>query len=87
MTSIFTRVVIALSAGFLLLAAAFGLLVDAPTATSFFPGATQSVLAVVPGPVHICRNCGAPHGGVYHPNYCHNCIDKGETPVKRPIGF
>jgi hypothetical protein len=36
------------------------------------------------GPDHVCDNCGAFHGGVYHPDYCHVCIDKGETPVSPP---
>lgn len=45
----------------------------------------QSALGAGPrGPDHICDNCGAHHGGVYHPDYCHECIKKGETPVRPP---
>jgi hypothetical protein len=33
------------------------------------------------GPDHICDVCEAHHGGVYHPNYCYECIKKGDTPV------
>lgn len=28
-----------------------------------------------------CLNCGAPHGGLYSPDYCWQCIGKGETPL------
>jgi hypothetical protein len=33
------------------------------------------------GPNHTCDVCGGYHGGVYHPNYCDKCIEKGDTPV------
>jgi hypothetical protein len=26
---------------------------------------------------YVCRNCTAYHGGVYSPNVCHNCYNKG----------
>lgn len=77
------RAVGVFAAGFLMLAAVFGLIGEASTSTTgLFHDSTQSVLADVRSPVHICRQCGAPHGGVYHPNYCHNCVSKGLTPVK-----
>jgi len=25
---------------------------------------------------HRCRTCGAPHGGVFHPHYCADCLGK-----------
>nr|WP_262348854.1 hemocin structural protein [Avibacterium paragallinarum] len=28
-------------------------------------------------PVYTCSVCGAKHGGVYSPNVCHNCYNKG----------
>jgi hypothetical protein len=47
----------------------------------------QSAFGAGPrGPDHICDNCGAHHGGVYHPDYCHDCIDKGEAPVRPDYG-
>lgn len=76
------RVIAVLAAGFFVLAAVFGLTGESMT-TGLFTDSTQSVLADVRSPVHICRNCGAPHGGVYHPNYCHNCVSKGLVP-KQP---
>jgi hypothetical protein len=33
------------------------------------------------GPDHTCDVCNGHHGGLHHPNYCHNCIDAGDTPV------
>jgi hypothetical protein len=33
------------------------------------------------GPNHTCDVCDGYHGGLHHPNYCHNCIDSGDTPV------
>ena len=71
-----------LASAFLILGAAFGMLGMSTTTEGFFTGSTQSVLADIRTPVHICNTCGAPHGGVYHPNYCHHCISKGITPVK-----
>jgi len=29
---------------------------------------------------YTCKVCGAPHGGVYHPDICHNCWAKGHRP-------
>jgi hypothetical protein len=33
------------------------------------------------GPDHTCDVCQGHHGGVYHPNYCYDCIKAGDTPV------
>lgn len=82
MLDIRRRVVALFAAGFLMLAAVFGLIGEGTTAMGLFQDSTQRVLADVRSPVHICHTCGAPHGGVYHPNYCHNCVSKGLTPVK-----
>jgi len=67
---------------FLLLGAAFGGLGEGFSIPSLFTESTQSVLAIVSPNPNICKQCGAFHGGVYHPNYCHNCISKGITPIK-----
>ena len=29
-----------------------------------------------------CLVCGAPHGGMYSPDYCYQCVEKGLTPVQ-----
>jgi hypothetical protein len=39
------------------------------------------------GPDYTCDVCDAHHGGLHHPNYCHDCIDKGDTPVLPDYGF
>lgn len=71
------------AAGFLTLAAVFGLVGETTTSSNLFHDSHHSALADdVRSPVHVCKTCGAPHGGVYHPNYCHNCVSKGLTPVK-----
>ena len=36
------------------------------------------------GADHSCMNCGGWHAGMIHPNYCYDCIIKGETPVIYP---
>ncbi len=33
------------------------------------------------GPNHICDVCEGYHGGIHRPNYCHDCIASGDTPV------
>lgn len=42
---------------------------------------SQKELSEVKGgvrsPVYTCSVCGAKHGGVYSPNVCHNCYNKG----------
>ena len=45
-------------------------------------------------PTMTCSQCGAPHGGVHNPQFCHNCVDKGFAPkipfshrIKHPISI
>lgn len=42
---------------------------------------SQKELSEVKGgaraPVYTCSVCGAKHGGVYSPNVCYNCYNKG----------
>lgn len=30
-------------------------------------------------PVYTCKQCGAPHGGVYSADLCHNCYMKAKN--------
>lgn len=68
--------------GLLIVAAALGLGSGslAPSSMSAVP--IYSAAAGNEGPDHICKTCGAHHGGVFSPDHCSDCVNKGLTPVK-----
>jgi hypothetical protein len=57
----------------------FGLLLSGPLVTAHAATAPVRVTFVSESPTYWCKNCGAPHGGVYSADYCHKCIEKGEA--------
>lgn len=81
MTQAIRSVIAVFGFGLLIVASALGL-GNATVAESNSAAPMYSAAAGNEGPDHICKTCGAHHGGVFSPDHCSDCVNKGLTPVK-----